>query len=349
MLILPDNQLISYSGRIDFDNPREPVFVYPCSSITVKFTGTYIKAIISNRNQYWDNYLGYIIDGEQKKIKLPKNGKDTIILAETLADTVHEMILFKRMDSCHIFTFFGLEIEDGAQLLPPPPKPSRKIEVFGDSVSAGEVSEAVEYVGKADPEHNGEYSNSWYSYAWMTARKLNAEIHDTAQGGIPLLDGTGWFDDPHFLGMESTYDKLEYNPGLPPVKPWDFSRYTPDVVIIALGQNDNHPEDYMAEDYNCEKAQHWRHEYRAFVEKLLAVYPNAEFILATTILRHDASWDQSIDQVCTEMNNPHVHHFLYSKNGDGTDGHIRIPEAEVMSDELAAYITSLGKEIWKEA
>ena len=66
--------------------------------------------------------------------------------------------------------------------------PERKIEVYGDSVYAGEVSEAVEYTGKEDPEYNGEYSNSWYSYAWMTARKLNAQIHDIAQGGIALKD-----------------------------------------------------------------------------------------------------------------------------------------------------------------
>lgn len=36
------------------------------------------------------------------------------------------------------------------------------------------------------------------------------------------------------------------------------------------------------------------------------------------------------------------------KNGSGTPGHIRIPEAEQMSDELAAYISSLGDEIWED-
>ena len=76
------------------------------------------------------------------------------------------------------------------------------MEVFGDSVSCGEVSEALEYVGKPDPEHDGEYSNSWYSYAWMTARMLNAQIHDIAQGGIALLDGQGWFHEPDQIGME---------------------------------------------------------------------------------------------------------------------------------------------------
>ena len=45
--------------------------------------------------------------------------------------------------------------------------------MYGDSVSAGEVSEAVEYTGKPDPEHNGQYSNSWYSY----------DVDDCAQAG----------------------------------------------------------------------------------------------------------------------------------------------------------------------
>ena len=37
----------------------------------------------------------------------------------------------------------------------------------------------------------------------MTARMLNAQIHDIAQGGIALLDGQGWFHEPDQIGMES--------------------------------------------------------------------------------------------------------------------------------------------------
>ena len=138
------------------------------------------------------------------------------------------------MDSCHIVTLLGFELGSDAKVLTPAPLPSRKIEVFGDSVSCGEVSEAVDYAGKPDPEHDGEYSNSWYSYAWMTARNLHAQLHDTSQGGIALLDKTGWFMAPDYLGIESCYDKIEYQPELSEVKPWDFSRYTPDVVIFCI-------------------------------------------------------------------------------------------------------------------
>ena len=42
-----------------------------------------------------------------------------------------------------------------------PKKTDKRIEVYGDSVSAGEVSEAVDFVGKEDPEHEGGYSNGY--------------------------------------------------------------------------------------------------------------------------------------------------------------------------------------------
>ena len=87
----------------------------------------------------------------------------------------------------------------------------------------------------------------------------------------------------------------------------------------------------MAEDYEGEQAEHWRAEYRKFIETIQKKYPKCEIILTTTILNHDAAWDRAIGQVAEEMKDKHVHHFLYTNNGSGTHGHIRIPEAEKMA------------------
>jgi hypothetical protein len=182
----------------------------------------------------------------------------------------------------------------------------------------------------------------------MTARKLGAQIHDIAQGGVALLPGTGWFSEPDYIGMVDIFDKIQYNVPAEERQPWDFSLYRPQVVIVAIGQNDNHPVDYMAEDYLCEKAVYWRKSYKEFIEKLRSIYPRATIILATTILEHHENWDKSIDAVCSELQDEKIHHFLYSRNGKGTPGHIRIPEAEAMADELASYIESLGEGIWME-
>lgn len=347
MLIKPDNPLLQYSGRIDWSDKEAPVLVFPCSYIKMRFTGTSVAALLENHRSYYSNFLGYMIDGEQKCVRMADGGRETIVLAKGLADVEHELMLFKRMDACHTLTFYGFEVDDGARILEGGEKPARRIEVYGDSVSAGEISEAIDYVGHPDPAHDGEFSNSYYSYTWMTARKLGAEIHDIAQGGAALLDGTGWFAGPDFIGIESFYDKIQYYPDLTNMVKWDFRLYRPQVVIVAIGQNDANPDNYMASDYEGAKAVHWRKSYRAFLSKLREIYPQAEVILATTILEHDANWDKAIGQVCDEMADEHVHHFLYRRNGVGTPGHIRIPEAEEMAEELTAFIESLGEEIWE--
>lgn len=348
MKITPDNELLQYSGRIDFEDRKAPVFVYAGSWVKIRFKGNCISAELTNHRNYATNYLGYILDGKQEKFSLMKDGKrHNYVLGRRLPEGEHELLLFKRMDACHFFSFHGFELEEDGEVLPLEEKPSRRIEVFGDSVSCGEVSEALDYVGKADPEHDGEFSNSWYSYSWLTARSLNAQLHITAQGGAALMDGTGWFHGPDYIGMESIYDKIEYNPAICPVKKWDFQNWTPHVAVVAIGQNDANPENYMAEDYTCEKAEKWRQRYMAFIEKLMGLYPQAHFILTTTILGHDAAWDKAIDEVCGRINSSRVHHFLYTGNGCGTPGHIRVPEAERMAEELSAYINSLG-DIWNE-
>jgi hypothetical protein len=348
-LIFPNNPYLQYSGRIDFENPKVPVFIYPYSSVKMKFIGSSVKVILLNHHAYWDNYIGFVIDGEQKKILIPENGKViSLTLAQGLENTEHDLFFFKRMDSCHEFFFYGFILDKDAEILSPEELPARKIEVFGDSVSAGEVSEAVAYTGKLDPIHNGEYSNSYYSYAAIAARKLNAQLHNISQGGIALLHGTGWFHLPDTIGMEEIWDKLEYNPDLGRSKPWDFARYTPHVVLVAIGQNDNHPEDYMKENYFSVKSILWRNQYEIFVRKIRNTYPNALILLATTIMKHDENWDRSIGEVCDRLHDQKIVHFIYSNNGNGTPGHVRISEAEKMAEELCLFLNSFGGSIWEE-
>lgn len=355
--ISPWNEKLQYEGRIDFDSEEGPVWVFPATYVKLRFRGRALRAVVTNQCGYWNNYMGFILDGREGKARLKDSEATVITIGDELEDGEHELCFFKRQDSCHHVIFHGFIGDQSFSLLDPAALPARRIEVYGDSVSAGEVSEAVEYCGQPDPEHNGEFSNSYYSYSWLTARKLGARLHDIAQGGAALLDDTGWYKGglraedgtvaDRFTGMETIYNKLRYHLYLSEAKEWNFDNYSPHVVIVAIGQNDSNPEDYMAVDYDGEKAVHWREQYRKFLLNLRRVHRQAHIICATTILGHNENWDKAIDQVCRELKDDKVHHFLYSKNGCGTPGHIRIPEAEQMAEELSAYIESLGEEIWK--
>ena len=349
MKILPNNSSLIYSGRIDLSDPFAIVWTYPGTFVRMKFKGTQLFIHVRNKHNYWNNYLGVAEGDAQTKLLLPEEGEATIeIPLQTTQDNIHEVMIFKRQDACHELTILGFEIncntDDECELLEASPLPPRRIEVYGDSVSAGEVSEAVDYVAKSDPEHNGEYSNSWYSYAWIAARKLDAQLYDIAQGGVALLDNTGWYHEPDYIGMEQVWNKMRYNPDYGTVKEWDFSKYTPDIVIVAIGQNDSHPDDYMKTDYEGEKAKNWRIHYRQFLAKLRETYPDAWIICCTTLLQHDIGWDMSIDQAVLDIADKKISHCVFQRNGKATPGHLRIPEAEEMAEELCHYIRSLNIE-----
>ncbi len=337
-----DHKGLQYSGRIDFDYEGGPLMVYPCSFVKIRFKGSRIKVALSNISAGEHKYIGWLLDGEESKAELKKDGISVFTIAQNLSEGEHELCLFKRMDACHMVVFHGFITDEDSFIREPEKKPERRIEVYGDSVSAGEVSEAIAYCGQPDPENHGEFSNSYYSYAWMTARKLGAELHDIAQGGIALLDNTGYFYRPDTKGMWWMYDKIQYKPSLTEIKQWDFSKYIPQVVILAIGQNDAHPQNYMRDDYMGKKANHWRTQYAAFICGLRKIYPKAHIICKTTILRHDFNWDRAIEQVVTELQDEHVHYFKYSNNSVGTKGHVRRPEAEKMAQELSTYIEELN-------
>ncbi len=348
MKVALDRKELTYSGRIDMAEPGRPEFIFPASSVRFRFFGKRAVLTVKSRRACWDNYAGAIVDGIQKKWLLQEDAENRILLVEEEKEGLHDILFFKRQDSCHEMILCALELSEGSRLLEALPKPQRRMEVYGDSVSAGEVSEAIEYVGRPDPKHQGEYSNSWYSYAWIAARKLQAELHDVAQGGIPLLNGNGWVEPPFYPGMEFMWDKLHYHPKFGKAVPWDFTRYTPHLVIVAIGQNDSNPDDYMKEAPDGVRAVYWKYKYREFLKELRKKYKKALIVLTTTILEHDAGWDKAIGEVCRELKDDRILHFLYSRNGKGTPGHARILEAEEMALELTEFVENLDIPVWEE-
>ncbi len=343
MLISMDHEYLQYAGRVDFADPKQPVFLFPATYVRFRMTGRTLKVRLHNAHHLWENRLGVVVNGEQFGVLLDWDADCVIDLSEYLADGVNEVMLFKRQDSCHKVIFHDMEID--GELLPPPERPTRRIEFYGDSVSAGEVTERDDHAGQLDPpDHNARWNNVWHSYAWQAARLLNAEISDIAQGGIALQDGRGWFPP---CGMLTAWNTIAYNPHWNDLRPWDFTRWTPHVVVVAIGQNDNAQGDYMHEDYEGELARQWRSDYRRFITQLRATYPRAYILCTTTVMTHSPEWDTAIDSVVTELADERVRHFLYTGNGAVTPGHVRRCEAEKMAQELAAYVETLDN-VWED-
>ena len=80
---------------------------------------------------------------------------------------------------------------------------------------------------------------------------------------------------------------------------------------------------------------------------LRSKYPKALFVIITTLLCHNEGWDIALDEMTTEINDEKIVRFKFKRNGVGTPGHLRIPEAEEMAEELAEFIEGFGEEVWE--
>ena len=87
MHISSDDNRLQYCGRIDFDDPKAPVFVYAASFVSIRFTGKSIAVKLANKRAYWSSRMGYILDGQQGQFLLASDQEpSTYVIADDLAD-----------------------------------------------------------------------------------------------------------------------------------------------------------------------------------------------------------------------------------------------------------------------
>lgn len=351
-LVIADDPRIQYVGRIGVDEMAGPSFHYGGSNFRTRFSGTSLALGFQEDDWGGGNWIGVRIDGSPEiKFRLKPKSDQLLQVAVGLDDRTHDLEVYRRSDCFDgSFIFKGLALDRGKSLSGPPPLPRRRIEFFGDSVTAGALCEAVGYEDRKDDEIATEHlasalTNPYWSFAADTARALHAEAHIEGIGGLAVNDGNGWWGGDHPIGFESTFDKLDPIPGR--FKPWDFSRWTPQVVVVAIAQNDARS---MRPDVKADRHK-WASTYRRILQRLQAHYPNAWYVLTTTIHDHDRRWDDLLDQMALDyrkdLKQLKVVTYRYRRVGVGTPGHLRIKEHREMANELVAFIESLPR-VWRD-
>lgn len=331
--ITAQHENFNYSGRINWQDPQAPAFAFPGTVVEFKFTGTSLKLELAEDNWNSGNYLDVYLDNNPDPITIelkPDNGQPVVYdIAEGLNNQIHQVVLVKRTDYVMgEFNFHGIIID--GELLPADPDSKRKIEVYGDSISSGAAVE-YEVPGVQDPQGSNDYlSNAYYSYASILAREFDAELSLVTQSGAPLMNGFGYWHDG--TGAESFYDKLK---PLKDAPVWDFSKYTPDLVIIALGQNDS-ATIRIGRDMSAEV---WKDHYKKLIANLRAKYPNSYFVGMFPNMFHDRAWDTYIIEAIAEYRSEHNDERVFSLiHEQVTPGHPRISEQQQMADTLKEFI-----------
>ena len=242
----PGDPNIKYFGRWDFSNASQYMNYWGGGYLRMKFTGTTVKIKVGNAT----NYFAKIDNGPWVSYL---NASGTINLTPTpLAAGTHTVSVAQGKDYNYLFSFQGFVLDPGATS-GAPAVATNLIEWIGDSITAGYTDAQANVSG----------------YPWVCSELLGTEHTQIAYPGITLVSGfatQGSMEVQYFKLQNSSYAN---SPG------WDFTRYTPKMIVINLGTNDNNK--------RVPDAQ-FQSVYISFLANVRTKFPNAEiFVLRTFI------------------------------------------------------------------
>lgn len=334
-LISFDDPRIQYEGRIGEKKGEAAELYWSGTNVRIRFKGTGIKALLEDYNG--QNFFNIIIDGKSvRKIKID-SVKSLYSLAENLSPGEHVVELFKRTQINKEYNrgytwFYGFQLNDGKVLLPPPLK-KRKIEFYGNSITCGH---AIEDTTGGD-SGAGIFENNYLSYAALTARHYQTQYSCISISGIGLMAGFRKVIMPEVYNLLNPFDSTDY---------WNFSKYTPDVVVVNLLQND---EAVISRPDNEQFKKRFGttaptdgfiiQSYKDFILKIRTHYPDASIICALGsmgITRQGSKWPALVEKAVKELQDARIYtHFFKYKE---TAGHPRVNEQRIMADSLIKFI-----------
>jgi lysophospholipase L1-like esterase len=299
-------------------------FGWPGVAVQARFKGTRASVRLNDGNA--QNAFEVVLDDQPPKKFRTSAGQTSYPLASDIGDGEHRVTIWR---STEVFDTGNTELlgigdfGEGGALLAPPPAPARRIEVIGDSITVGAGLEG----GPANCAANKSSTDNYYAYGSVAARELGADIATIAYSGIGVYRSYGSGDPT----MPERYDRA-----LPTADgAWDFAKYQPHVVVIALGTNDfgsgNPGQAYV--DAYISFAKHVRSKYPAAYLVLAAMYGNQEAPIENVVNALKSSGDSKVEPFT----------FSSVQNNKGCAQHPDKAAQQAMGELLAARIKTIMK------
>lgn len=319
----PGEPAIHWVGRWNDADPSARRMGWSGGGMVVRFDGTGLTASMDDPARYHT----LVIDGVVQPPLATSPGQQDYVLAAGLPAGEHTVELYRRTEGNFGATVVHGVTIDGELLAPPPVM--RRMEVIGDSITAGYGNE-----GAAPCNFSPETENHYQTYAAIAARAVGAELHAVAWSGKGVIYNYG---DDVTEPLPEIYDRTIATEQ----EAWGFG-WQPDVVVINLGTNDfstdNDPSQALFVDSYVAFTAHLRDVYPgAFILMVApslfgAELPMVEGYLADVVAQRQAAGDPSI--AWANVNVPW--------EGSGCDGHPNVVTHEGMAgrlvEELALHL-----------
>lgn len=168
-----------------------------------------------------------------------------------------------------------------------------KIEFIGDSIACGYGVDNR----NGEEESSVETENAMLAYPYITSKEANADFQVVAYSGFGLL--TGFSEDGEKIpekALPQYYEETALLPDGTSYGKWDFSKFSPDIIVINIGTNDfnycNTPE----------RTDEFYNGYIDFLKTVRSFNPDSELLCTTGIMGNNltdtiisAVWNYAYD------------------------------------------------------
>ena len=241
--VTPNDPNIRAVGRWDMSDPATFHSYWGGAYLRTRFTGTSVGIKVAT-------WTTLVVSIDEEAFRSVSAGPGvTSLNMKPLKPGTHSLLVGSSGQNDEV-QFQGLALEAGASTMPDDSPQPPLIEFVGDSITTG----------------TGPVGITTVNWTWNTATALGCDHIQIAFSGLALTSGFGCLpihtglDQLYFL--EKNYNHLPESPQVP----WSFS-YTPDVVVINLGQNDQ---------CGQEPATTLTQSMTSFVSKIRSHFPHAQ-------------------------------------------------------------------------
>lgn len=333
----PAKYLLPY-GRTDITN-NQLELISSAVHFGFSFEGDECKVYASVPDWLDHNYLQYELDGiYQNRIKISKNQKAPILLTASNKGK-HTVWIYKATEATTGPVF--IEKITGKNLKSIPNSNAPLIEFIGNSITCGAAADASEIPCGTGVYHD--QHNAYYAYGPRVARQLGANYILSSVSGIGIYR-TWNHEEP---SMPQVYDKTDFQVGSE--RKWDFNKYTPKIISIALGTNDLSNGDGKTPRTAFDSAR-FVNNYIGFVQFVKSKYPTAQIVFLNSpmvggdrnILLENclATIKMNIDRL-HPFDKPVALFFFRPMKARGCGGHPSVEDHGIMADELYPFFKNL--------
>jgi hypothetical protein len=314
---------------------------FAASGVTffIKFRGSAMDVQLEEeaRDSTSHNWFTVIVDGgEPNRIRTDARTR-RYTLTGGLPRGVHTITLSKATEGQNGHERLMAVYTD--ELLSPDTLPTRRIEFIGNSITSGYGLDPRPIACKQGTWYDE--THAWLAYGPRIARRIGAQWMLSSISGIGMH--RNWNSDRPVMPDVYGGVYMEYADSL---THWDFSRYTPDLVVVALGTNDfsdgggptpRAPLDSVA----------FIEDYTRFIGTVRSHYPRARILLIDSPM-FDAAKNQRLSgylrHVITNRaaagDSAISQYSFKGRYASGCDGHPDLDEQRRMADELEPVVRS---------